>query len=186
MEQIYIYGDSLLKATVPDESFRYHFHLPEVMNWYPRERVAVTNRSKMGATSTKGLQLVEHDVARGMDARYALVAYGGNDSDYDWPAVAEDPALDHRPRTELPTFVETMRSAVKALREKGVQPVMMTLPPIDAARYLRFICRGRAARVRGGRTADRRAREFFGRPPFFRSAGRRRNSPDYGRLPAAV
>ena len=52
MEQIYIYGDSLLKATVPDESFRYHFHLPEVMNWYPRERVAVTNRSKMGATST--------------------------------------------------------------------------------------------------------------------------------------
>ena len=81
MEQIYIYGDSLLKATVPDESFRYHFHLPEVMNWYPRERVAVTNRSKMGATSTKGLQLVEHDVARGMDARYALVAYGGNDSD---------------------------------------------------------------------------------------------------------
>lgn len=34
MEQIYIYGDSLLKATVPDESFRYHFHLPEVMNWY--------------------------------------------------------------------------------------------------------------------------------------------------------
>ena len=84
MEQIYIYGDSLLKATVPDESFRYHFHLPEVMNWYPSERVAVTNRSKMGATSTKGLQLVEHDVARGMDARYALVAYGGNDSDYDW------------------------------------------------------------------------------------------------------
>ena len=82
MEQIYIYGDSLLKATVPDESFRYHFHLPEVMNWYPRERVAVTNRSKMGATSTKGLQLVEHDVARGMDARYALVAYGGNASQY--------------------------------------------------------------------------------------------------------
>ena len=81
MEQIYIYGDSLLKATVPDESFRYHFHLPEVMNWYPRERVAVTNRSKMGATSTKGLQLVEHDVARGMDARYALVAYGGCDDD---------------------------------------------------------------------------------------------------------
>ena len=27
----YIYGDSLLKATVPDEQFRYHFHLPEVM-----------------------------------------------------------------------------------------------------------------------------------------------------------
>ena len=30
----YIYGDSLLKATVPDEQFRYHFHLPEVMERY--------------------------------------------------------------------------------------------------------------------------------------------------------
>ena len=34
MERAYIYGDSLLKATVPDEEMRYHFHLPEVMAPY--------------------------------------------------------------------------------------------------------------------------------------------------------
>ena len=27
------------------------------------------------------------------------------------------------------------------LREKGIQPVLMSLPPIDATRYLAFICR---------------------------------------------
>ena len=80
MERAFIYGDSLLKATVPDEDMHYRFHLPEVMAQYPTDRLEVVNRAKMGATVTKGLSLVEHDVQRGMDARWALVAYGGNDS----------------------------------------------------------------------------------------------------------
>ena len=77
MERAFIYGDSLLKATMPDADMRYHFHLPEVMAQYPSDRLEVVNRAKMGATVTKGLALVEHDVQRGMDARWALVAYGG-------------------------------------------------------------------------------------------------------------
>lgn len=91
MERAYIYGDSLLKATVPDAAMRYHFHLSEVMAQYPTERLEVVNRAKMGSTISKGLSLVEHDVSRGMDARWALVAYGGNDSDFDWPASPPTP-----------------------------------------------------------------------------------------------
>ena len=66
MERAYIYGDSLLKATVPDAAMRYHFHLSEVMAQYPTERLEVVNRAKMGSTISKGLSLVEHDVARGL------------------------------------------------------------------------------------------------------------------------
>ena len=68
MERAFIYGDSLLKATVPDENMHYRFHLPEVMAQYPTDRLEVVNRAKMGATVTKGLSLVEHDAARGLDA----------------------------------------------------------------------------------------------------------------------
>ena len=64
MERAFIYGDSLLKATVPDEDMHYRFHLPEVMAQYPTDRLEVVNRAKMGATVTKGLSLVEHDVQR--------------------------------------------------------------------------------------------------------------------------
>ena len=109
MERAFIYGDSLLKATMPDADMRYHFHLPEVMAQYPSDRLEVVNRAKMGATVTKGLALVEHDVQRGMDARWALVAYGGNDSDFDWEAVAAAPEQDHLPRTTLPEFTEKLR-----------------------------------------------------------------------------
>ena len=28
-KQVYIYGDSLLKATMPDEGYHYHFHYDE-------------------------------------------------------------------------------------------------------------------------------------------------------------
>ena len=55
MERAYVYGDSLLKATVPDEAMRYHFHLAEVMAQYPTERLEVVNRAKMGSTISKGL-----------------------------------------------------------------------------------------------------------------------------------
>ena len=74
-----------------------------------------------------------------MDARGALVAYGGNASDFDWEAVAAAPEQDHLPRTTLPEFTEKLHCAVTALKSAGVQPVLMTLPPIDGQRYFRFI-----------------------------------------------
>ena len=140
-DKIYIYGDSLLKATVPDVDFHYHFHINEVMQRYQTKLVEVVNRSKMGATIRKGLSLVRHDLDRGLEARYALVSYGGNDSDYDWAAIDADPGADHRPNTELPVFADTLHETLDALRQGGVQPVMMTLPPIDGERYLSFLCR---------------------------------------------
>lgn len=128
-DKIYIYGDSLLKATVPDGDFHYHFHINEVMQRYQTKLVEVVNRSKMGATIRKGLSLVRHDLDRGLEARYALVSYGGNDSDFDWAAIDADPEADHRPNTELPEFADTLHETLDALRQGGVQPVMMTLPP---------------------------------------------------------
>ena len=64
-DKIYIYGDSLLKATVPDGDFHYHFHINEVMQRYQTKLVEVVNRSKMGATIRKGLSLVRHDLRPG-------------------------------------------------------------------------------------------------------------------------
>lgn len=142
--KLYLYGDSLLKATVPDESFRYHFRAAELLSGHPE----VVSRAMMGATVRKGLQLVQRDTARGLDARYALVGYGGNDSDFDWQAVSDDPAGQHQPKTELPEFRRLLGQTVELLRQNGVQPLLMTLPPIDAEKYLRFICRGGADRGR--------------------------------------
>lgn len=76
------------------------------------------------------------------------MSYGGNDSDYDWAAIDADPGADHRPNTELPVFADTLHETLDALRQGGVQPVMMTLPPIDGERYLDFLCRDNLRRDR--------------------------------------
>lgn len=141
MERAYVYGDSLLKATTPDEEMKYHFHLSEIMAGYPSTRLEVVNRAKMGATVTKGLSLVEHDLSRGLEARWALLGYGGNDSDFDWQAVAAAPETEHQPRTALPEFVEKLRQSAGLLAAAGIQPVLMTLPPIDSQRYFSHISR---------------------------------------------
>ena len=141
MPRAYVYGDSLLKATVPDEQFHYHFHLPEVMERYSGRQTEVVSRAKMGATIRKGQALLDHDLQRGLRADFALIAYGGNDSDFDWDAIQEHPEEEHIPRTALPEFRSTLLSMLQKLRDQSVQPVLMTLPPIDAQRYLDFLCR---------------------------------------------
>ena len=138
MQKGIIYGDSLLKATVPEADGKYKFHLGEVMARYGDAAAMVTNRAKFGATVEKGMALVQHDLTRGTDAAWALIGYGGNDSDYAWPAIAADPAAQHLPRTSLARFSQVLADTVALLREKGVQPVLMTLPPIDAQRYFDF------------------------------------------------
>ena len=144
-DKIYIYGDSLLKATVPDGDFHYHFHINEVMQRYQTKLVEVVNRSKMGATIPKGLRLVRHDQDRGLEARYAQVSY---DSDYEWAAFYFYDWAYHVIYTELPVFADTLHETLDALRQGGVQPVMMTLPPIDGERYLSFLCRDNLRRDR--------------------------------------
>lgn len=140
MKKGIIYGDSLLKATVPEADGKYKFHLGEVMARYGDAAAQITNRAKFGATVEKGMALVQHDLSRGTDAAWALIGYGGNDSDYAWPAIAADPTACHLPRTSLPRFSQVLGDTVALLRERGVKPVLMTLPPIDAQRYFDFFC----------------------------------------------
>ena len=146
MSAIYVYGDSLLKATTPDDDFRYHFHWQELLAGRETALSAVVNRAKMGATVQKGEALVRHDLQRGIDAKLALVGYGGNDSDFDWTAIAANPEDTPLPRTPLPQFLQTLESITQSLLAQQVQPVLMTLPPIDAERYLDFICRSGRSR----------------------------------------
>lgn len=141
MKTLYVYGDSLLKATVPDADFRYHFHWQELLDKWNATLPAIINRAKMGATVRKGEALVQHDLQRGMEHGVALVGYGGNDSDFDWTAISKNPEETHLPHTPLTQFVQTLENIICSLLAHDVQPVLMTLPPIDAQRYMDFICR---------------------------------------------
>ena len=97
MLRIAVFGDSLMKGTLPDEQLRYHFHTDLFETPLAGLHAEVTNKSVFGATSRKGVTLVQRDLARGHRYDWALVEYGGNDCNYDWPDVAAHPEQDHDP-----------------------------------------------------------------------------------------
>ena len=136
-----IWGDSILKGVVFDDLRRRYAMLKDNCIQIASRSlgVAVINRSRFGSTVDKGRILLEKALEKGLDCDAVLLEYGGNDCDFEWKAVSADPDLPHRPHTELPVFERELRTMAGMLRENGIVPVLMSLPPIHGERYLEFL-----------------------------------------------
>jgi len=103
----------------------------------------IRNFSKFGCTITRGFALIEKRLKRDDAFCDAIVMdYGGNDCDFNWKEVAERPDGEHSPNTPPEVFVDTYRKIIKLLKEKGIRPILTTLPPLDAQRFFDWFCRG--------------------------------------------
>ncbi len=137
-----IYGDSIMKGTVLDCAYRYHATFDRFIHRFSeRFNIEVDNRSRFGITIDKGYKLLRQDIEAGMDCDFALIEFGGNDSNFRWDEISRHPEGEHEPLTRFDHFKEVCRAMVKDLRAARVRPVMMTLPPIDSEKYLSFLTR---------------------------------------------
>jgi lysophospholipase L1-like esterase len=98
----------------------------------------VQNASRFGNTLIRGIGRLGKDIAKGKPD-VVLIEYGGNDCDFAWNEVAANPELPHEPQTALSLFEETLTATIASLNESDIVPVLMTLPPLDADRYLRWV-----------------------------------------------
>ena len=73
-----------------------------------------------------------------------VISLGGNDSDYDWAAVAAAPDAEHRPFTPLGEFANILEKLICTLKNAGAAPVFTLLPPIDSQRYFENVISRRA------------------------------------------
>ncbi len=143
IRSVAIWGDSVMKGVVYDDLKGRYVLLPECGADKASKTLGLTlrNRSRMGCTVTKGLQIMKKDLQTGVEGDVALLEFGGNDCDYDWAQVAERPQEQHLPKTPLHTFIAQLREMVRLARQRGMEPVMMSLPPIHAQRYFDFFTR---------------------------------------------
>ena len=142
-----IYGDSLMKGTILCEKNRYRAVMNErIRRFSERFGIAVTNRSRFGMTIDRGEGILARDLQSGATATYALIEYGGNDCNFNWAEVANDPSGEHQPAVPLERFCQTFARMVAELRGAGIRPVAMSLPPIDAPRYFNWLSRGLSAK----------------------------------------
>lgn len=142
-KRIRIFGDSILKGVIYDKSSDRYSLLenPPIIGLSQVYGLEIHNSSMFGSTISKGVQLLQRAITRGLSCEIALVEFGGNDCDYPWAEIAKDPTGKFSPNTPLELFGKTLQEMMLTLKSQKIQPVLMTLPPIDSIRYLNHICR---------------------------------------------
>ncbi len=146
MMKVTIYGDSILKGVLL-ENGRYRFN----SNW--EQRIArelgltIQNRSRFGCTIQKALPFLRRDSETpAAEEERVLLELGGNDCDYDWAAISENPGGRYRCKTPPELFAALYREAIGLIRSSGRIPVALTLPPIHSERFLAFVSRSGLSR----------------------------------------
>ena len=159
LREIVLWGDSIMRGVVYDEA-KQKYSLASPNGAEAASRVLglpLRMRARRGCTVDNGLTLIqkylktEKEAGEGIEA--ALLEFGGNDCDFNWGQVAADPEARHQPRTPLDRFSVHLEEMIRLVRSHGMRPVLVTLPPVHAERYLTFICR--PSRDREGLNRDR-------------------------------
>jgi len=138
-----VFGDSILKGVQLDDDDK-HYHVDNNIDVAMLEKkflLNISNFSKFGCTISKAFALIEKRFKNGdLNCDAIVLNLGGNDCDFDWKAVSERPDEDHQPNTPLDVFTDTYKKMIEYLKEKGIRPILTTLPPLDAQRFFNWFC----------------------------------------------
>ncbi len=104
--------------------------------------IAAENHTRFGQTVDKGLKMVEKKLESIRGCDFAFLEFGGNDSDFDWKAIASDPDVFHAPKTTLSEFITIYKKLIEILKGAGVTPIVLNLPPIEHNMYFDRVRRG--------------------------------------------
>ena len=142
--KVALFGDSILRGIVLDPNGRYIFS--KHIDWKSIEsklNIILENRSRMGSSIRGGITRLKEFFTRTPDAGIgsAVVEFGGNDCDYQWEKVAEDPSIPHLANVGIADFREQLTHMIALLRHRGINVILMTLPPISSSRYFKWITR---------------------------------------------
>ena len=98
----------------------------------------IMNKGVFNDNSDLLVNRVEKDViAENPDI--VLIEVGGNDCNFHWDQVAKNPEGIHEPIVPLDRYLDNITTLVKQIQEKHVTPFLLTLPPLDPARYYQSI-----------------------------------------------
>ncbi len=145
MKKIAALGDSVLKGVIYQNG-SYKTCPSRFTDLLSRdEKIKIDNFGYFGCTVQKGLRILQRDWEKISSNAYdsVLLSFGGNDCDYDWQTVSDTPELVQWCKTPLPLFKALYASIIKELVQAQKEVYLLSLPPIDAKRYLAFISRGK-------------------------------------------
>lgn len=145
INSVTVWGDSILKGAVTGYSSNRFDVLDDKNSLYlasQRLGFSLTNKSVFGNIINKAQRTLNRDMERGLTCDLGIIESGGNDCDYDWTQISENPDSPHTPRNTLPEFLRMMDEMVRTLRSHKITPLLMTMPPLVLDRWYATITNG--------------------------------------------
>lgn len=141
---ICVLGDSVARGVVYDEiKKRYRFIKDSFVGLFSKnENVQVSNMAKFGSTVINGEKVLEKNIENIKKYRYVVLEFGGNDCNFDWKEISENPDKEHLPAVPPEKFRAEYKKLIKRLKKEGCIPVLLSLPPIDAERFFNWVSDG--------------------------------------------
>ncbi len=131
-----LFGDSIIGRVVQDPSTgRYRRMEPLADIKSEGLELSFVNCGKFGSTISKGRKLIERQLEGDPDCQVILVGFGGNDCNFKWAEIGENPSLDHEPSTPLDQFHRNYLYVISRIKEAGIRLILTNLPPIDAEKF---------------------------------------------------
>jgi lysophospholipase L1-like esterase len=142
MRKVAVFGDSILKGIQLDPTTKKYIvknciDLDKIGN---KHFVSIDNLSLFGCTINKGNVMLQRRLEK-TSFDIVVLEYGGNDCDFNWKEIAEKPYDNHIPKTPLTTFVETYLKMIGLLKEKCIEPIIATLPPLEPQNFFDWFCK---------------------------------------------
>ena len=144
MKRILIFGDSIMRGVYYSEEAGRHKLFRERFEKLRESGCELVNSSVMGATVSTGSELLRKKLsAESGSASDATVIfeYGGNDCDYRWADISENPEGDYSPNTPMEKFISLYGENIEYAKKTGARVMLCNLVPLDSDKYLRWISR---------------------------------------------
>jgi lysophospholipase L1-like esterase len=144
INSVCIFGDSVAKGVVFDAvKNKYSLLKESFANIVERQQhISILNFARFGCTVSMGSEILKRHESELNRFDYTILEFGGNDCDYNWAEIAENPFGQHLCNTPIPQFREKYAELIGRVLQNGGRPVLLNLPPIDPKRYFRWISKG--------------------------------------------
>ncbi|MDP4133620.1 MAG: SGNH/GDSL hydrolase family protein [Bacillota bacterium] len=140
---ICVFGDSIGKGVVlQPETSHYKIIKMNLEELLRRKDINIKNYSMFGCTVSKGLSIIKRHTNELMGYKTVFLEWGGNDCDFEWSEIADNPEKEHIAKTPLAEFGALYKEAIDEIRSNGGNPTILTLPPLEPNRYFNWVSRG--------------------------------------------
>lgn len=141
MGDISVFGDSILKGVIYENNVykvsknRFSNICEDILG------ISIENKAKFGSTVEIGKNIIfkNIDLIQQTQSKYVVMEFGGNDCDWNWVEISENPDREHFPKSTIKEFIEIYSNLIEELKNIGKEPVLLSLPPIDSIKYFEYI-----------------------------------------------